>query len=263
LVGADLRSSHAAERDDWSATVEPVVIAHAGTRDRLAATWLRDALEEHASVAAFARFALLLLSVGAPPELVALAQRASLDEIEHARACFGLARRYGAKSGGPSRLLVADCLEGVSSLADLVELTVTEGCVGETLGALLAAEQLAHASDPAVLRTLKRIAADEARHAELSWRFLTWAFATGDDEVQYRARRAFERAAAEIAQTTIVDYAVDIALWHAHGRLTCAESRASSQHGLETVVWPCFERAIAGESRSAEPSRETPAHGDH
>src|SRR5262245_889099 len=55
------------------------------TRAALAAAWLRDAQMEHASIASFARFTLELLAVGAPAELVADSQRASLDEIEHAR----------------------------------------------------------------------------------------------------------------------------------------------------------------------------------
>src|SRR6185369_11423611 len=118
--------------------------------------WLKDALEEHASVAAFARFTLLLLSVGAPPELIILSQRASLDEVQHARACFALARRYGSGNVGPAELQVADSV-AVVTLAELAALTVTEGCVGETLGTLLAAEQLAQARDPEVQRVLTRL----------------------------------------------------------------------------------------------------------
>lgn len=253
LVGADLRSSSVAERADWMDVVSAVEVPHARTAEFLAEAWLRDALEEHASVAAFARFTLLLLSVGAPPELVILSQRASLDEIQHARACFALAHRYGSRSVGPASLQVADSLTPMS-LADVVALTVTEGCVGETLGALLATEQLAHATDPGVRRVLGRIARDEARHAELAWKFLAWALEQGQTAVQAAAERAFAAASEEIRRMPVVDYGVDREQWHAHGRVTCAEAREISAAGLDEVVQPCLAALIAkstGQLRAA------------
>ncbi|MCA9546694.1 MAG: ferritin-like domain-containing protein, partial [Myxococcales bacterium] len=54
-------------------------------RARLADHWTRQALAEHASVASFARFALHLMAVGAPPDLLVATHQAGLDEIEHAR----------------------------------------------------------------------------------------------------------------------------------------------------------------------------------
>jgi len=239
LVGSELRSSNAAERQDWLLDLPPIEIPNRHTREILAASWLKDALEEHASVAAFARFTLLLLSVGAPPELIVASQRASLDEVQHARACFALARRYGSHALGPADLKVADSLTRVS-LAELAALTVAEGCVGETLGALLAAEQLEKASDVAVMKILRRIARDEARHAELAWKFLAWALGKGGAAVERATVDAFERAAGELERMKVVDYGVDVALWHAHGRITCAEARELSRSGFEQVVSPCL-----------------------
>jgi len=150
LVGSSLRSARSQARDDWSAArlrEDEAFTLDAGIGGELAKAWLTDGLEEHASIAAFARFTMMLLSVAAPPELVAASQRASLDEITHARDCFALARRYGARDAGPGALDVHDSL-GPMSLADLAALTAEEGCVGETLGAALAGEQLAVAVDP-------------------------------------------------------------------------------------------------------------------
>jgi hypothetical protein len=243
MVGTEMRSSDVAERADWLLSISPVDIQHPRTREFLAASWLKDALEEHASVAAFARFTMLMLSFGAPPELIIASQRASLDEVQHARACFALARRYGSRDVGPSPLHVADSLS-VVSLSELVALTVAEGCVGETLGALLATEQLERAHDPEVRKILRRIAKDEARHAELAWKFLAWALESGDTGVQTAAHVAFRNASDEIERMRVVDYGVDVDLWHAHGRLTCAEARELSRVGLEQVVRPCFEALI-------------------
>ncbi|MBK7398214.1 MAG: hypothetical protein IPJ34_18460 [Myxococcales bacterium] len=50
----------------------------------------------------------------------------------------------------------------------------TEGCVRETFGAVVAAFAAEHAQDPDVQRVLAGIAADEARHAELSWAVDAW-----------------------------------------------------------------------------------------
>ncbi len=65
-------------------------------------------------------------------------------------------------------------LDGIS-LEKLVVTAIAEGCIGETVAAVEAAEQLAHASDPRVRAVLGRISEDETRHAELAWRFVAWA----------------------------------------------------------------------------------------
>lgn len=256
LVGTSMRSSKVAERDDWLASVAPMDISDAHTAAFLAQVWLKDGLEEHASVAAFARFTLLLLSVGAPPGLVAESQRASLDEIQHARACFALARRYGKTDVGPARLEVADSI-GALSLADITALTVAEGCVGETLGALMAAEQVDLATDPDVKRILGKIARDEARHAELAWKFLAWALRTGGEPVEAAARIAFQKTIDDLERMPVVDYGVDLATWHAHGRMTCAEARKLSRNGIAQVVLPCFDALLcSGATRATSSTHE-------
>lgn len=249
-----MRSSLVADRGDWSMEMPGCGLADARTAEFLAAAWLTDALEEHASIAAFARFTMLLLSVGAPPELVVASQRASVDEVAHARACFALARRYGARKVGPAELTVADSL-GALSLEDIVALTVAEGCVGETLGAVVANEQLRGASDPEVRRILRRIARDEARHAELAWRFLAWALRAGGEPVATAANEAFHATIDDVLRMRVVDYGVDVALWRAHGRVTCAEARELSRDGVERVIWPCW-RALLAEPR--EPAHDPP-----
>ena len=49
-----------------------------------------------------------------------------------------------------------------------------EGCVRETFSAAVAVVQGRTASDPALRRTMRRIARDEIRHAALSWRLHEW-----------------------------------------------------------------------------------------
>jgi hypothetical protein len=86
---------------------------------------------EHASIAAFARFALQLLAVGAPPDLVHGAQIAMGDEADHARLAFRLASAYAVRAVGPSALDIFGALDGFC-IEQLVATLLREGCIGET-----------------------------------------------------------------------------------------------------------------------------------
>jgi hypothetical protein len=80
-----------------------------------------------------------------------------------------LARAHGCEPARPfvartpSRALVETAMENAR-----------EGCVRETFGALLATWQSAHARDRHVASAMKRIAADETRHAALAWAVADW-----------------------------------------------------------------------------------------
>jgi len=188
---------------------------------------------------------MLLLAVGAPPTLAVLSQRASIDEIRHAELCFALATRYGAPASGPAPLAVHDAVHAMS-LAEVAALTAEEGCVGETLGAALAQEQLRLATDAEARRALRRIARDEDRHAALAWRFTRWAVLTGGDAVRVAVADAVERAIRGTLAMEVRRYDdVDLAAWHAHGRVTCGEARAVAAAAIERVVRPCLRAANA------------------
>jgi hypothetical protein len=144
-----------------------IVAAAPPARDAEAARWLAAALDEHASIASFARATLELLAVGAPPALIAGCQRAGLDEVRHAEACFA---RAGVEPGP----LPALAPRG-GGLAQVARDTFVEGCVGETIGAALAAKARDAATDPAERALWARIADDEARHAALAWQTVRWA----------------------------------------------------------------------------------------
>jgi hypothetical protein len=133
---------------------------------------------EHASIAAFARFTLHLLAVGAPPELVSLSQQAIGDETEHARLAFSLASAYAGQAMGPGALAIEGSLDGFD-VVELVGTLLREGCVGETVAAIEARDALESVRDPAVRRVLETIARDELRHAELAWRTLRWLVSSG------------------------------------------------------------------------------------
>ena len=81
-------------RPDWAGAAS-IAAVPADVREHLSTYWEREAAFEHASVAAFARASLSLLALGAPPDLLAATHAAAIDEVEHARLCYGLASSYG------------------------------------------------------------------------------------------------------------------------------------------------------------------------
>ena len=200
---------------------------------------------EHASIAAFARFTLGLLALGAPAELVQASNEACADETRHTLACFALASAYANEPLGPGPLDVGGALDDLS-LATLAVTTIREGCAGETLAAIEAAEQAAQASDPLLRRVLSGIAADEARHAELAWRFVRWALERGGAELGELARAEFERCLVSSSDPAPAA-ALDL---ERHGVLSASASSRLRQRALSEVVLPCA-RALLGRGDSA------------
>jgi hypothetical protein len=144
--------------------------------------WTRMGQLEHGSIAAFARFSLQLLALGAPPDLVEACTQALADETAHARLCFSLASAYAGYAVGPGPLDVSGSLQA-TSLLEVVDLVLAEGCFGEAGAALEALEAAERESDPVLIAAYRRIAADEQRHAELAFRFVRWALERQGDSV--------------------------------------------------------------------------------
>jgi len=217
-------------------------------RALLAAAWTRDALFEHASVASFGRFALELLAAGAPAELVEEAHRAALDEARHARLCFSLASAYAGETIAPGAFPFEGRVEVVSDLASIAARAVKEGCIGETIAAVVAAEELAAAEDPAVRSVLALIAEEEARHAELAWRTVAWAVRAGGAGV----RAAVEEVFAGIGRGDVqaFDSGHDARL-AAHGRLGDAARSEAAARAIEEVVRPAARALLASRGDGA------------
>jgi hypothetical protein len=195
LIGFEARVANVAARGDWTAKEDGPDVSRltAAERGALASAWTAVALAEHASIAAFARFTLHLLRLGAPASLVERSNAAMADETHHAKLAFAIASRYAGREIGPGALDIDGALEQ-SSLRDILVTTIREGCIGETVAAIEASEAFEHAEDPCIRRALERIAADETRHAELAWQFVRWALDHGGDEVRRICEAEFERA---------------------------------------------------------------------
>jgi hypothetical protein len=201
---------------------------------QLAEEWSADGALEHASVASFAKLTLDLMTLGAPPELLARASQAALDEIEHARSCFALASAYAGKPIGPGPLPVPE--RQPVSVEELAKEVFVDGCVGETRNAVEARVASESARDPLVRELLERIARDEEEHAELAWRVLAWLVAR---RPELGAR--LERWAEELERHSRTERAPEATLAE-HGRIDGETRDALQRATLAQIVRPCVRQ---------------------
>lgn len=136
--------------------------------------WIDIGLMEHASIAAFARSTMQLMSVGAPADLINKTIQAMMDETKHARWAFTLASAYAGHAVAPGVISVDNVLAH-ADFETLLETTILEGCIGETVAAIDAREDADNTTDPCVRNVLLQIAEDEMQHAILAWKTVQWA----------------------------------------------------------------------------------------
>ena len=224
---------------------------------RLAAFWGQEAAAEHASVASFGRFALELLALGAPSDLVAGAHQAAVEEIRHAKLCFALARAYAGRDVGPGPFPLGSGvpLRGHDAL---VGATIIEGCINETIASLVARERLLHCRDTSVRHVLAAIAEDEAGHAEFAWRCLEWLLERGEASSYDIARAALATAPLGDSHADGPAEATTTEALAAHGFLASRRIDAVAGLALREVVEP-NGRALL--TRSGPHAARASSHG--
>ena len=142
------------------------------SRSKLIDELTRAALDEHASIATFARTICELMALGAPLSLLEATQQAMGDEIRHAAMTFEQIERLG---GGHWRASVLP--EAVSpmrrSVAEL-RADVQRGAEGEAANVEIARRQADETDDPSLRAFYSAIADDEERHAALATETVRW-----------------------------------------------------------------------------------------
>ncbi|MFT7623113.1 MAG: hypothetical protein ACI9WU_002290 [Myxococcota bacterium] len=233
-------------RSDWlvdRAHVEAIVDTPADLRERIAALWLADAQGEHASAASYARSALELCELGAPPELISGCHQAAADEIRHAMECFTLASRYAGSPVGPAPLETPAVRRGTLEAA--AGHIFVEGCVGETVAALVLTRSARRCSFATVQAALEAMAEDEAEHASVAWQTLAWMLDTGG----LRVAKALREVVAVESERLLdpgslrVDPESDVLL--THGRLSSAAEASTARDAWTSIVGPQLERLLA------------------
>jgi hypothetical protein len=248
IVGS--RRAALASRDDWrSSSVDDLGPQRESGRDlsentraALAQAWTRAGLDAHGAVAAYARFSLQLMALGAPPQLISGCAQAMQDEVAHAQACFSLARRYEGHDVGPGPLALSDASFDGDVTAIVVEV-VQRGCIGEAVCALSAREALEHCQDAATREVLVRHHAAKAQQAQLAWRFVGWALRSAGRELTDHVRVAFLTALSPVQPSAVLGESDRVLL--RHGVLSAAQRTALAQRILREVVLPCMEALLA------------------
>jgi len=234
-VDGQARTAPPGTAPDWRADTDIQLTGLSrAKRRKIAQHWADAGRAEHASVAAFSRFATQLLALGAPAGLVAEATRAMADEINHARLCFGIASAAAGTELGVGGIDVTGSLDEVTHESVLVD-TIREGCVNETICAAQAEAALEATTDPAIRAALEQIVEDEQRHATLAWKTVLWILKT-QPELGSLAAETFAQATARPAP--VCSQAQDDAL-ASHGIPAEAEDRSVAARVLADVIAPC------------------------
>jgi len=246
LVDATPRVAAVVERGGWAEGSAPSLARLSPeARTKLRDAWARIGQMEHASVAAFARFALELVALGAPADLLRWTQRAMADEIDHAERAFALASTYGGRGVGPGPLDVNGALENPTPRSVLRTL-VREGCIGETLAAVEAAAALEGATDEAVRATLETVVRDETSHAALAWTAARWLLEREGEELRAWLSMEFEVAIAERAALPSAGTANEDPSLAAHGILGGRSLERFDHAALADLVAPNLALLLGG-----------------
>ncbi len=228
-------------------------------REILADHWARVAVAEHASIASFAQFALDLLALPGPPELIRACFSAARDEVRHAEAALALAAGLLGQPLQIGPLDVRGAGQNREDLESLVLACVREGCIGETLAALELATAAEFCEDPELAALLLGIADDETRHAGLAWRFVQWALAREPEPGSlhlavaeaFASYRPFESESDALDSDSLGR--ADPRWLRAQGCLPASDRRRVAHEGLRQLLRPCAAALLAstcGEPRS-------------
>ncbi|MCB9582072.1 MAG: ferritin-like domain-containing protein [Polyangiaceae bacterium] len=238
LVEGVARLAQVATRSDYTGHPGPSLDGLTrAERLELAEHWTRVGLMEHASVAAFARFALQLLGLGAPLSLLQESNAAQLDETAHAALAFSFASSYAESPLGPTALDLGGALPPLDARQVLADV-IREGCIGETLAAVEAEHAASQTLDPAVRSALASIARDETRHAALAWRFVTWLVGERP-ELRDVARRELALAQREVTAAPLPARHPNAARRAELGLLDERERAELRRDAITRVVAPC------------------------
>jgi len=234
----------------WSGTSMQLGVPESA-RAGLAAAWRENARTEHASVAAFARLTLDLMALGAPPELVASANRDALDEIRHTELCFSLARALDGASQGPGPFPEPRRARTLSrirtlALAQLAVDSLIDGALHEGVSARVIAKLARRCGEPAIRSVLKEIAADEGRHTAHGWDVVEWCLAEGGTSVAQALLGATGVLSRRPAPNSPRDDVADGSWerWGIHGQALAAEEYQAARDEITQRVLELTTRVL-------------------
>ncbi|HEY1954469.1 MAG TPA: ferritin-like domain-containing protein [Polyangiaceae bacterium] len=156
---------------DWNALDASGLPAE--KRAVVAATWKERARQEHLAVGAFALVAQELAREGCDPVVLALATKASWDEVRHTDVCRKMAAALGEKvpvayRGLPKVPMHAGASDRLRVLLHVVEMC----CFSETITGVYFNEMQRRATNPVARSVIASLLEDELDHGRLGWAYL-------------------------------------------------------------------------------------------
>ncbi len=219
--------------------------------------WRENGRTEHASVASFARLTLDLMALGAPPALIASANQDALDEIRHTEACFALAYALDGKFESPGPFPAARSARTVlhSRALALPQLAVTsliDGALHEGVSARVIAKLARRCENPQICDVLKRIAADEGRHAAHGWDVVEWCLAEGGHAVAHALTGAVRSLPKRMrSNLPLAAQSGNWEAWGIHGEALEAAEYAAARSAVVQRVQQLVRHTLSG--RPAQP----------
>jgi len=247
IVDGEALASELTPSTEWSTEsfeLDTSSLSEAQAR-HLANYWNRAALDEHASVASFARFTQQLMAAGAPPELLFETQNAAADEVRHAKSCFGMANAFGSAVEGwqaeapgpfpfPQEQVTGD-------FAQLAVAAMEEGCIGESLAVAVLKAAAAETEQEQMRQMLLATANDESRHASLACHTVQWAMAQGGAHAQQAVAQAFPQA---LALHLTHDDVIEPNFVSGFGSLSAKAAHQVKLEAVHSIVQPTMAKIL-------------------
>jgi hypothetical protein len=213
-------------------------------RSAAARVWRYRNRMELEAAARFRKLAAKLTSFGASEAVIAMAQRASSDELVHADRCRNLVHHFGGSVGSSEPVQVP--LVAPPTLAERDQLlyeVVALSCVTETLSTALLGVLVERARDSLTRSVLRSILRDEIGHSRLGWAFLAEEHSRGARDCVGEWLPAMLSSTVSDELFADADDANEFDRTLAgFGSLEQAERRRVVQETLAVVVFPGLDR---------------------
>lgn len=208
---------------------------------RAARVWaFRKTIEEQAAPL-FRVQAARLGRIGAPSVVIDLAERAAVDERDHAERCAQICEALGHEAPPAPALGSAPTIElgdpGWDDRRRALYTSVAACCITETLATSLLIEIRATSTMPLVNDTATLILRDEVQHARLGWAHLAWEALRSD--VTWLSTYLPGMVGAALQSHAEANEASNLA---AYGVLSPERSSHIIRETLDSVVYPGLAR---------------------
>ena len=238
--------------DSWHTDLTPAIKPNNSLNQEIGRRWLEQAEGEHASVASFARNALQLLTLGSPSELLVASKQAGIDEISHAKISYDIASANVRLKLAPGPLDVQKSLKKLD-LMNVIRSIIHEGCVGETLAAVVARVRGHGTDDPYIKKSLLQITEEETNHAQLAWDTIEWIVGNNPDLRSFAKIVLDDELERQIVNKRVISVPLEdlacvdpneSASLQKYGFLTQAKAEQVREVGIRDIILPANENGF-------------------